>query len=378
MTGLLGILEAVQGLREPGVLATLVKVRGSSYRRPGARMLVGREGARSGTVSAGCLEADVLARAEAVLASGRSQLASYDMGSELDMIWGTGMGCGGQVEVLLERVAAGVPPPWMGACAAMGEQRRSGLLATVFDARGAAKDRCLDRLLWGGDGELLLPADPELSAVLAPSAREVLARGLPASETFAVGGELDVLLEPVLPPFALWIYGAGEHARPIARMAKGLGWFLGIADHRPALATAERFPEADRILVGPATETLKDLPLDGRSAALVLSHVHAHDRGALQALLPAPAAYLGLQGNRARCERLVREIEERLGGSIPAEQRAKLHHPAGLDLGAESPEAIALSMLSEIQAVLSGREGRSLRDGQGAIHVRPPVRTRLP
>src|SRR4051812_48294600 len=130
MTGLLRIVEAMRGLREPAVLATLARARGSSYRRPGARMLFGAEGARSGTVSAGCLEADVLARAAAVLASDRPQLASYDMGSELDLIWGTGMGCGGRVEVLLERVVPGEPPPWMRLCAGLLGQRRRGVLAT--------------------------------------------------------------------------------------------------------------------------------------------------------------------------------------------------------------------------------------------------------
>jgi xanthine/CO dehydrogenase XdhC/CoxF family maturation factor len=193
-------------------------------------------------------------------------------------------------------------------------------------------------------------------------------RGTSAPVTLRVReGELDVLLEPIIPPFALWICGAGEHGRPIARLAKALGWFVGIVDHRSALATRERFPEVDRIVVGHPPQTLRELPLDNRSAALVISHVHEKDKDYLECLLNTPVAYLGLQGNRKRCERLLNEIAA-IQGPLSEAQRARLYAPAGLDIGAENPAGIALSMLSETQAVLAGHPGGHLRDRPGAIH----------
>jgi len=367
MKELRGIIQSLEHLEGPAALATLVRVKGSSYRKPGARMVFGPEGARQGLISAGCLETDVLARVESVLSGAKPQLAIYDMGSDLDLVWGTGMGCEGKVEVLLERVS-GVQP-WMPLCLRMLEERRAGLLATVFEVRGEASIAVGERFVFEEGAEGLLPADPELRGALLPEIRRILQRGVAAPATLRLQAtEVDVLLEPIQPPFALWIYGAGEHGRPIARLAKALGWFVGIVDHRPALATAERFPEVDRIVVGHPEVSLAGLPFDGRSAALVISHVYEKDKEALALLLDAPSAYLGIQGNRKRCARLLAEVCE-AQGALDAAQQAKLHAPAGLDLGAESPEAIALSMLAEIQAVLTGFPGGHLRDRQGAIHA---------
>jgi xanthine/CO dehydrogenase XdhC/CoxF family maturation factor len=200
-----------------------------------------------------------------------------------------------------------------------------------------------------------------------------LAQGSPTSATLPVGtGEVDLLIEPILPAFALWIFGAGEHAQPLARLAKELGWFLGIVDHRPALATPERFPEADRIVLGHPPASLEGLPLDGRSAALVVSHVYDKDLQAMAALIQKPLAYLGLQGNRLRCAKLLKELQDE-GLVLTEAQRQIIHFPAGLDLGGESPEAIALSMLAEIQATFAQRTGGSLRDKSGSIHGADPA-----
>jgi xanthine dehydrogenase accessory factor len=362
-----GIVETLERLREPAALATLVRVKGSSYRKPGARMVFGPEGTRQGLISAGCLETDVLARVESVLAGARPQLAVYDMGSDLDLVWGTGMGCEGKVEVLLERIT-GIQP-WMTLCLRLLEERRSGVLATVFDTRGEGAGAAGQRFLYEAAGEGLLPADPELRAALQQEFPRVLQRGIAVPVTLRLRGvELDLLLEPILPPFALWIYGAGEHGRPIAHLAKALGWYVGVVDHRPALATSARFPGADRIVVGHPAESLPGLPFDGRSAALIISHVYEKDKEALAILLDAPCGYLGIQGNRKRCGRLLAEVGE-ARGPLDQAQSARLHAPAGLDLGSESPEAIALSMLAEIQAALTGFPGGHLRDRQGAIHA---------
>jgi xanthine/CO dehydrogenase XdhC/CoxF family maturation factor len=370
MTGLGEILRTCAGLTEPAALATLVRVKGSSYRQPGARMLFRPSGAQTGLISAGCLETDVKARVETVLASRAPQLACFDAGSELDLIWGTGMGCAGRVEVLLEPLT-GPLPAWMEACARILRERRTGVLATVFATRGSTPFQTGDRFLQSaGEPGLLPPPGPAREALLAAMDR---VRERPGNETWTdPDGSMDLLFEPIRAPLALWLFGAGEHAMPLARLAKGMGWWLGLVDHRPALATAERFPEADRIVIGHPPEVFQGLPLDRRSAALVVSHVYDQDRSALAALLDQPLGYLGLQGNRARSARILRELEAE-GRVLDLDQRQRLHWPAGLDLGGESPEAIALAMIAEIQAVLAGHSGGSLRDQPGSIHPRPPA-----
>lgn len=368
MKGLPEIAAAAGSLVGPAVLSTLVSVKGSSYRKPGARMLVGPEGVQTGVLSAGCLETDLQARVASVLASGAPQLAVFDLGSELDLVWGTGMGCQGRAEVLLEPLAPGATPSWLSLCATLLAERRAGVLATVLAARGPAPAKLADRFLLDPAGPGLLPLAGPLRAALSTLLEGALVGGTPQNTVLAQNNwEVDLLVEPILPPFALWLFGAGEHARPLARLAKELGWFLGVVDHRSALATAERFPEADRIVVGHPPACLESLPFDARSAALVVSHVYDKDRQALEALLRQPLGYLGLQGNRTRSARLLREIEA-AGTPLTEAQRRILHAPAGLALGAESPEAIALSMVAEVQAVLSGHPGGSLRERTGRIH----------
>jgi xanthine dehydrogenase accessory factor len=369
MKGFQEIAAAVEALPEPAALATLARVRGSSYRQPGARMVFDRSGIRAGVISAGCLETDILARVQAVLEGQGPHLAAYDMGSDLDLVWGTGMGCQGRADVLLERVEPGAPPRWLAGAADMVRARRAGALATVFAVRGetggiAAGDHFL--LDHGGAG--LPPAPGPWADLLGATLAAVRDAGATDTPTLRSGeGELDLLVEPVLPRYALWVYGAGEHARPIVRMASELGWFVGLVDHRPALATPERFPWADRIVLGHPPAVLAGLPLDGRSAALVVSHVYEKDLRALEALLPSPVAYLGLQGNRRRSRRLLKDLAGD-GLDLAGNAGRRLHFPAGLDIGAESPEIIALAMLAEVQAVFAGRPGGHLRDRGGAIH----------
>ncbi|BDU78783.1 XdhC family protein [Mesoterricola sediminis] len=357
MKGLRELAAAIRSLEGPAALSTLVRARGSSYRKPGARMVHAPGGVRAGGISAGCLETDVLERVERVLAAGVPALATYDMGSDLDLVWGTGMGCQGRADVLMEPLEPGRLPWWMTWCLDLMETRGRGALATVWAAEAGA-------FAGPGDRFILTEDETQAPAALAEALRAVEASGEPAD--FEAEG-VRALLEPVLPPTALWIVGAGDHARPLFRIARNLGWYLGLADHRPALATAARFPEADRILVGRAGDVLARVPFDARTGALVVSHVFEEDKAALDALLRAPLGYLGLQGNRRRSERLLQELEAERG-PLPASGLAALHFPAGLDLGAESPEAIALSMIAEAQAVLSGRKGGPLRDRKLPIH----------
>lgn len=314
------------------ILATLVSAEGSSYRRPGARMLVTPAGDRVGSISGGCLEEDVLARAGQVRTSGRAETVTYDTTSENDLVWGVGLGCHGVVRVLLERVPA--QPAW---AVVLGENlsaRRPTKLAVVHGPAGSA----------------------DLGTRLAG---ESLAIGRAAAEVF---------VETIEPPPALAIFGAGDDAQPLARLAHELGWRVTVADPRAAFATAARFPSADALVVGPATELGSRVALDNGTAAVVMTHHYVHDVPLLRQLLPQPLAYLGLLGPRKRAEKILADLT-REGFAVTPETCARLHAPVGLDLGATAPETVALSIVAEIQAKLAMRDARPLRERTRPIHA---------
>lgn len=321
-----------QGLarNERMVLATVVRVSGSAYRHPGARLLLGAEGPRLGCVSGGCLEADVQERAAEVLASGRPRLLRYDLTGDLDLIWGTGSGCEGVAEVLLEPL---IPAElgWLDEVEAALRSRRPLRLGTVFEA--AAGSRI---------GEHRILAEGE---------------ALPAG--------CSGLVERLEPPISLWILGAGEDARPLLELARTLGWQVGLADHRPALL--QRFRDLDAVLLGRPDDTIARMALDPRSAVVLLSHLWDRDQEALRLLLPSPAAYIGLLGHRKRGAKLLEALAGEGFVATPA-QLQRLYAPVGLDLGGQEPGHIALATVAEIQAVLSGRNGGHLRDRAAALH----------
>lgn len=314
---------------EPGVLVTLVSVEGSSYRRPGARLLVKPNLTRIGSISGGCLEEDVMARATRVFATGKPEAVVYDTTSENDVIWGVGLGCHGVVRVLLERVEP--RPPWAATLAANFSRRR--MTAVAVRHGGDDHDQWGTRLASPGDC-------PDREALF---------------------------VQMIAPPCALVIFGAGDDAQPLTRMAKELGWNVTIADPRPAFANEERFGMADTRVVGPADILVNEADPGADAVAIVMTHHYVHDVPILRALLDRPLAYLGLLGPRKRAEKILSDIEAG-GMKITREQRARLHAPVGLDLGADSPEQVALSIIAEIQASLSGRNARPLRERAGPIH----------
>ena len=314
------------------VLATLVTVEGSSYRRPGARLLLTREGKRIGSISGGCLEEDVLARAREVFATGQAEAVVYDTTSENDLVWGVGLGCHGVVRVLLEKLPP--RPAW------------AASLAENFSARR-----------------------PTPLAVVHRSADHRQLGTTPASQTApsSHADAADVFLENVAPPTALVIFGAGDDAQPLARLAKELGWHVTLADPRAAFATAVRFPTADALVVAPAHELVHRTRPDADTLAVVMTHHYVHDVPLLRALLPLPLAYLGLLGPKKRAEKILGDLAR--DGFVPTPaQLAPLHAPVGLDLGADSPEQVALSILAEMQAALAGRDARPLRERTRPIH----------
>ena len=324
------------------VLATVVRTSGSTYRRPGARLLLSHRGRLAGSISGGCLESDLVVSAQERTASG-PVLVTYDATSSEDLIWGFGLGCTGVIEVLLERL------PGDGGALAFLEARllrkTPGVLATVI-SQGPLLGRS-----WRYDGE---PGElPE--EILHLCAAALGGAGTRVHET-ALGGTVEVLVEGVLPPLQLGIFGAGFDCGPLIALADHLGWATVLVDGRPGYAQRASVPAATEVLVQPFDSPLDGLRLD---AAVVMSHNYLNDLAVLRNLVKLDLRYLGLLGPRARSERLLADLE-REGLSVSADQRARMRAPVGLDLGSEGPYEIALSIVAEIQAVFRGRTGGAL------------------
>jgi xanthine/CO dehydrogenase XdhC/CoxF family maturation factor len=334
-----------------GVLASVVHAEGSTYRRPGARVLVLPDERTVGLLSGGCLEGDLLLRARSVRESGETTLVRYD-GTADDLVWGLGLGCAGIVEVLLEPVDARRPGPlaWLEACL---DARRPGVMATVLVSSGELSA-----------GERFVDAAEEAP----PAIRRAMERVHSQRRSRALEHQGSrVLLEYVEPPLPLLVLGAGPDAAPVVEFAIQLGWDVSVVDGRAAYARQDHFPGAREVLLLSPEDAAGRLSITPDTVAIVMTHHYLHDKVLLRWLLVTPARYVGVLGPRQRTLDLLRDLRD--DGFEPSEESlARLHAPAGLDIGSDGAHEIALSLVAEIRAVLAGRRGGLLRERKGPIH----------
>jgi xanthine dehydrogenase accessory factor len=323
------------------VLVTLVRATGSSYRRPGARLLLGADGVYAGTISGGCLEAEVIRKAGWIVREGavvERYSTMFDDTAEIPF----GLGCGGVVDLLLERVDT---PE----CRALMEAMEAALTGTdsVVVSYLPGEGKGLRRVVLR-DGAVVFASEGLGEKKLACAA------GLRAGEEYE-----GRFVEEMRGPQRLFVLGAGDDARPLVNMAALLGWDVTVADGRGQLARGERFPEADRVVVlGDAG--VAALGIKAGDAVVVMTHSYEQDRAMLAALLPVGPRYLGVLGARHRSSLLVSEAASLIGKSV-AECCERIYAPVGLDLGGDGPEAIALAVMAEAQAVCMGKLGASRR-----------------
>jgi xanthine dehydrogenase accessory factor len=356
-------------------LATIVSVEGSSYRRPGARLLVRESGETEGSISAGCLEGDVIERAKRVIRDGRSELAVYSNASTSDeMAWGLGLGCNGTVNVLIE--------PLSEDSQCIDALRRSlDLPADEGPIKVATVYECTDpaiagfelggRLIVGENGEIRTDRLDEFWASMLAAK---IGSGLVAGPISCDLGDAaaTVFVEHLMPPTPLMVFGAGPDAVPIVELAQGLGWSVEVVDPQCRPVSRERFSIADMVTLARPEDVVGSVKITPRTLAIVMSHNYVNDRQLLQFLLASPARYIGVMGPRKRTERMLEEI-----GSADPElisersDMERLHAPIGLDIAANSPAEVALSIVAEMRAVLNGRSGGMLRDRRGSIHGSP-------
>ncbi len=373
MSGLEELLDAASRALDarpavPLVLATLHTVDGSSYRQPGARLLVDVEGrVLAGAVSGGCLEGDVAAHAESVHARGLPKLLTYDLRDDLQVIWGFGAQCDGVAHLLLEPLQ---DLGWLEAAVACREARATGSLVTRLDESRHGGTRFLnDR------AESLPDALRDLVEVARNTGAPVSGRAPDRDDAtpaeHASGGSL-YLIDPLLPPVSLVLIGAGRGAESFAAIAGTLGWRVTVVDHRPfVLEGLTLAPTVSRV-VARAAEGLPLVGPDARTAIALLTHQFALDTEWLTQLFTLPVGYIGVLGSRLRASQLLDAVRD--GGlTITPAMHRLLHAPIGLDLGGEAPESIALAAIAEIEAVMHGRPGGALRERQSPIHSRTPT-----
>ncbi len=356
-------------------VATVIEVRGSAFRRPGARMLIAGDGRLVGSVSGGCLEADVCQQASRVIATGVPEILTYDTTSDADIVWGLGLGCNGIVRVLVERVQPRKLPTYLPFIAESLDRGEHATVATVTRVTNADANAVSpgQRVLLREDGSIV-STDIGNEAWLVPiveTTRQALAdRATRLVSCADATGEIEIFAETVKPPVPLVIFGSGDDAAMVSRLAKSLGWHVTVVDRRPSYLTRERLPEADALILTEPDSVSTNVPLSPRTTALVMTHNYLQDRAILDALLPRQLAYIGQLGPRRRTERLLQELAEEHGASAyDTTTVSRLHGPVGLDLGAETPEEIALAIVAEIQAVTHQREAGFLKDRPGPIHL---------
>jgi xanthine/CO dehydrogenase XdhC/CoxF family maturation factor len=355
----------LQSLSDDGAraaIAVLVQIEGSSYRRPGAKMLVASDGSRWGSLSGGCLEEDVRQIALEVMNEGAPRRLRYKTGSDDETVWGLGLGCEGVVDIYVQ------PATVSSYIHTLAPQRRLlqgeepfsvATLIAAPDLEGSAGRRLViaaESIVAGSTGDSEL--DTRVAGMIA-------AAGDRAGNWLHALGAATIFVESYVPPPSLIVIGAGDDAIPLVHLAADVGFRVYVVDHRSAYLADERFPAAWRLVHASAAEGASELPRNSRTFAVVKTHSLNRDKDWVRALLSAPLPYVGLLGPRDRREEILSELAE--------DERGHVYGPVGLDLGAEGPEQVALSIVAELLAVVSGRRGGHLRDVGRPIHAEPPA-----
>lgn len=307
---------------ESAAWAIVTRIEGSTYRRPGAKLLIEADGRMSGNISGGCLEADVRENALAAIEASQPRCLHYDTSDDEDTLWGMGLGCNGKVDLLVLPFQPDKDLPWLSQL-----------------AEGLAGDQPL---------AVRYPLHSELPTVETPTA------------DLQTGLDDEAFTEKLLPPPTLAVIGAGDDAMPLVQMAAAVGFRVTVVDHRSAYLTAERFADAHEML---SLRSGDDFPATWRAEttlAIVKTHVLQHDQAWVERLIAHGLSYVGLLGPRDRRDAIRNRIDPEAG--------SRLYGPVGLDIGGEGPQQVSLSIIAEALAVWHQRTGGHLRERKTAIH----------
>lgn len=347
-------------------LATVVKVDGSAYRRPGARMLVTEEGELTGAISGGCLEGDALRKAQSVIFQQQSRVVTYDTTDEDDQKFGVGLGCNGIIQVLIEPIDFNDKENPVELLKIAFDKRQSSTLITIFSLKHSLSEQIGTKILF--KGESIHGSRAKIENALLNQIQEEYSyindNQLNKIKQYPEIDDVFVFYESIKPPIQLFLFGAGNDTIPLTKMAAILGWKIQLMDGRKNQATKERFPDATTIITGSPSEVIQQIQPDSNSVALLMTHNFDYELEVLNHLIIYDLPYIGILGPKKKAEKLISRLSEK-GVHVKIEN---LFAPTGLNLGAEGSEEIALSVLAEIKAVLNNKAPIFLRDKTGPIH----------
>jgi xanthine dehydrogenase accessory factor len=356
--------------KKKAALATVVKVRGSSYRSPGARMLITDDGRWVGSISGGCLEGDALRKARKVIADRMPMTVTYDTREESNQDLGIGLGCNGVIDVFIEPIDymdAGNP---VRIFEKLIDTNEPLVLATIFK-NSAGSGYVGQKLLVCGDTvvhqsisnkTLLDNLQHDLIGLFETRKSE--------TKQYRIQNEtVDIYLELVVPNISLIIFGGGFDARPVSQLAKSLGWDVSVTDECVAHIAPLFFPQADTLALCDRAFIERDFHITPSTACILMSHNYEYDRDVLKTLLKTSTPYIGILGPRKRFDKMCEEFSAQ-GIHLSTEDVHRIHSPIGLDIGAEAPDEIAVSIIAEIQSKFTNRSGGFLKYRQGPIHHR--------
>lgn len=339
-------------------LATVVQVQGSSYRRPGARMLVTEDGKLTGAISGGCLEGDALRKAVLAISQKKNKLVIYDTTDEDDAKLGIQLGCNGIVSILFEPIDEADPRHAITVLENTVADRSPATIITGYSING------MDHL--GTRPIADFPAEA-IDFLTGLSAHTLDKEQSQHTELKVGENSQGFFIQFHQPSVSLIVIGAGNDAIPLAAIADQLGWKLVLVDGRNTHANTQRFPSAEKIIVAKPEMVMPQLQTDPRTAIVLMTHNYNYDMEMLSLLQRSGAGYIGLLGPATRRERMFDELAVK-GIVFSEQERCCIYGPTGLDIGAESPEEIALSIASEIMAVMKIKNPIHLRDKREAIH----------
>lgn len=374
MHEIISIIKAYQQAVAAGkktALATVVHVEGSSYRRPGARMLITEDADITGSISGGCLEGDAFRKALHVILSDKAMLVTYDTADEDDAKFGMGLGCQGVIQVLIEPLQGESGTAIMELLQKATASRQYASLVTFFSMSDKKAPQYGSCYLLTEKNETTGSLPVLSKDLIEEEARQVIAQRKSSFKKYEIGQqEIIVFTELIQPPVSLVVVGAGNDVIPVVKMAEMLGWQSTVLDGRPMYVSRERFPMPScQVFHSKADQILERVQIDARTVFVLMSHNYNYDLAVLKVLLNYPTTYIGVLGPHKKMKMMMDELAEN-GIEITDKQKESIHGPVGLHIGAETAEEIAVSIIAEIQAKLTSTDTRPLKEKQDAIHRR--------
>jgi xanthine dehydrogenase accessory factor len=352
--------------RQKAALATVVKVRGSSYRSPGARMIITDDGRWTGSISGGCLEGDALRKARQVMLEKTTITVTYDTSEESNQNLGIGLGCNGIIDVLIEAIDPSQEHNTIKEFQTLMQRNEPVAIATVFNSEHNGEKVFFSNT----DLSISTISDPDLHAKIIEDVGPIFSNGKSFIKEYETRtSKHEVFFELIQPSINLILFGAGFDARPVCELAKALGWNVQVTDECVAHIAPVFFPGADKLSLCHRDFVDRDFIITPYTACVLMSHNYEYDRDVLKKVLRSPSSYIGILGPRKRFDKMVTELSNQ-GIEFTADDHHRIHSPIGLDIGAETPDEIALSILSEIQGKFSNRSGGFLKYRDAPIHQR--------